>query len=112
MLGLQLTQSVAGAAQAFSERRGQPLIEGGVFHVDDYGSDMAFMKEIGDSVRLLLGRQVAHRYVAGAVGEQNHQRQDVGMDDLFLQEGLIGEPQPGREGGLPTGMSARAFWAR
>ena len=71
-----------------------------MLHVDDHAADVLVFEQVGGAVGLLLRREVRHRDVPRAVGEQDHQRHHVRVGVLFLLEDFEGQRQPGGERGL------------
>jgi hypothetical protein len=81
---------------------GQALVEGGMLHVDDHTADFFTGDLFGQAVGFLLRGEAGHGYVAGAIGEQDHQGIDIGVKDALFLEHLQGQEKAGRERGFTT----------
>ena len=101
-VGTKLAEGITGATHTFSQFGRQALIEGDMLHVDGHSFDVVVLEVVGQTVRLVLWRSIGHGHITRAIGEQNHQRNDVRVEGFLALDGFIGQQQSRRKRCLAT----------
>ncbi len=100
--GLEFIQGIAGGFKMVCQSLGQPLIERGVFHVDDDGAEIPPGNLLGELVGFFLRGQNSHGDVTGSIGEDDQQRFHIRVDELFLRQYFIGHQHSRRQRRFPS----------
>ncbi len=85
----------------------QALVEGSVFHIDDHTVDVIEGDLVRQAVGFILRWHGGHGHVTGTIGEQDHQRLNIRVQDTLAQQGLMSHVKPGGEGCLATDRDIR-----